>query len=384
MEEAMISATYRTAVVMICAAVLIWSGLLRGQAKQLRDSPRNLPVQAGLDPKAHQAMVVEQGRQGLSPNTPVVTVDGVCSHPEKVGPANSCKTVITRAQMDSLIDALEPNAPALARRQFAINYVRLLAASGVAERRHLDKDPEVTNELQIQEKIVRMQVLANTLFRRLQLQASNVPSTDIEKYYVEHHANYEQGLVRRLLIPKAIAPTNPDTADVASPRAKADQLRARAAAGEDFDQLQQSAYKDLELKEAANSVKPSPLRRSNLPPSEQSVFDLKLGEVSPVIESQDAFLILKLESKEFIPMEEARPEILSLLQRQQKQQGLRDVTESAKTHFNPAYLDMPTAPDLFPPPVLTPLGTQSNKRAGRSARRWTARSRGAAATRRPY
>ena len=384
----MISATYRIGGVAMCAAVLIGTGVLRGQAKQEGTAAHNslatLPVQAALEPKTRQPMVAEQSRQGLSPNTPVVTVDGVCSQPKKVGTADSCKTVITRAQMDSLIDALEPNAPATARRQFVINYVRLLAASGVAERKHLEKDPEVANELQIQQKIVHMQVLANTLYRRLQTQASNVPGAEIEKYYAEHHANFEQGQVRRLLIPKAIAATNAETAGAVSQKVKADELRAQAAAGEDFEQLQQSAYKDLELRMAANSAKPSLLRRSNLPAGQDSIFDLRPGEVSPVIESQDGFLILKLESKELIPIEEARPEILSFLQRERTQRELRDVTESAKAHFNPAYLDMPTAPDLFPPPVLTPLGTQSNLRANRPMRRWTSRSRGVAATAPPH
>jgi len=383
----MISATYRTAGVTMSAAVLLWAGLLRGQAKQegtaTFNSPANLAAPAALDPKARHALVAGQSRQDLSPNTPVVTVEGVCSQSRKVGTADSCTTVITRAQMDSLIDALEPNAPAIARRQFAINYVRLLTAAGVAERKHLEKEPEVANELQMQEKIVRMQVLANTLYRRLQTQASNVPAAEIEKYYAEHRANFERGQVRRLLIPKVIA-TNADTAGAASRKAKADELRARAADGEDFDQLQQTAYKDLELKMAVNSAKPSLLRRSNLPAGEDSVFDLKPGEISPVIEAQDAFLVLKLESKELIPIEEARPEIVSFLQRERTQQGLRDVTESAKAHFNPAYLDMSAAPDLFPPPVLTPLGTPSNLKASRPMRRWTSRSRGAPATSRPH
>jgi hypothetical protein len=329
-------------------------------------------------------MVAEQGRQDLSPNTPVVTVDGVCSQPEKGGAAGSCKTVITRAEMDSLIDTLEPSAPAMARRQFAINYVRLLAASGVAERKHLEKDPEIAKELQIQQKIVRMQVLANTLYRRLQAQASNVPSAEIEKYYAEHHANFEQGEVRRLTVPKVVAVTGGNDADAASRKAKADELRARAAAGEDFEQLQQAAYKDLDLKVAATSAKPSALRRSDLPANEEIIFDLKAGEVSSVIESQDAFLILKLESKRSIPIEEARPEIISFLQRERAQEGLRDVTESTKAHFNPAYLEMTTAPDLFPPPVLTPLGTQSNLRPSRPMRRWTSRSHGLAVTSRPH
>src|ERR1700682_3082695 len=60
----------------------------------------------------------------VPPETPVVTLEGVCDRPQVAG-TKGCKTVITRALLDSMIDLLAPGTPQAARRQFAINYARL-------------------------------------------------------------------------------------------------------------------------------------------------------------------------------------------------------------------------------------------------------------------
>jgi hypothetical protein len=260
--------------------------------------------------------------------------------------------------MDSLINTLDPNAPPMYRRQFAINYARLLAASGVAERRHLDKDPAVANELQIQQKIVRMQVLANTLYQQMEVRAANVSTSEIEKYYTDHQADFEQGEVRRFSIPKP-APTTAQTQDEPAWRAKADELRARAAAGDDFDQLQKDAYEELGIKATPPPTKLNMVRRLSLRPGEGIVFDLKPGDVSQVLDSEGTFVILKLESKQSISMEAARQEIQSVLRRERTQQELRNATQNAKAQFNLKYLNIPSAPELFPPPVLAQLPAQS-------------------------
>ena len=101
--------------------------------------------QAGPIPMSRQEMR-RKGIQALgkpvsptlevAPETPVVTLEGVCDRPQVAG-AKGCKTVITRAQLDSMIELLAPETPQSARHQFAINYARLLAASEVAQRHHL-------------------------------------------------------------------------------------------------------------------------------------------------------------------------------------------------------------------------------------------------------
>jgi len=371
-----------TRTILMCTGVLICAAPLMAQSKQEStpaQNPRsNLPSRGRVKPATRPLELPLQNSTDLPPDTPVVTLDGVCDQVRK-GTAAGCKTVITRAQMDSLISALEPDASPMSRRQFAINYARLLAASGVGERRHLDKDPAVANELRIQQKIVRMQVLANTLYQRIEAQAANVSTSEIEKYYTDHQANFEQGEVRRLSVPKP-APTT-TVQDAPAWKAKADELRVRAAAGEDFDQLAKDAYRDLGIKAMPPTTKLNMVRRNNLRPEEEVVFDLKPGDVSQVLELMGTFVILKLESKQAISMEAARQEINAILRREHTQQELRNATQSAKAQFNLKYLGMPSAPELFPPPVLAQLpaqqGMQPNSVSRMPPRRWMpSRARG--------
>jgi hypothetical protein len=348
--------------ILMWTAVVLCVASLMAQNKQegttVRNPTTHLLSQGRVEPAARQPELPLQDSADLLSNTPVVTLDGVCDRPRKGGTGASCKTVMTRAQMDSMINTLEPNAPPMSRRQLAINYARLLAASGVAERRHLDKDPAVAKELQIQQKIVRMQVLANRLYQQIKAQAANVSTSEIEQYYADHQASFEQGDVRRLSIPRPAPTTNVQTQDDSAWKAKADELRKRAAAGEDFDHLQRDGYKDLGIEATAPPTKLNMVRRSNLRPVEGIVFDLKPGEVSPVLDSQGTLVILKLESKQSISMEAARQEIQSVLRLERMQQELRNATQSAKAQFNLRYLDTPSAPELFPPPVLAQLPAQ--------------------------
>ncbi|HXN94683.1 MAG TPA: peptidylprolyl isomerase, partial [Candidatus Acidoferrales bacterium] len=324
-------------VVVICSAMLACAAPMIGQGTQ-----GGLDLQNPAAPLSRRQMLMRRTQSlgkpvstntEVPPDTPVVTLEGVCDHSQVPG-TKDCKTVITRAQMDGIIDLLAPGTPQDARPQFAIKYARLLAASGEARREHLEKNPGVANELEAQLKLARMQVLANTLYHQMQEQAENVPATEIQKYYTDHRADFDQGEVRRLYVPRSIAGTSGQPLDASAIRAKADELRERAAAGEDFDQLQREAYKNLGIDVPPPLTKLNMVRRSSLPREEAKVFDLNVGELSPVLESGGALVILKLASKQSIPVESAGPEIKSTLQRDRLQRELQSATNNVKAQFN--------------------------------------------------
>src|SRR5271170_8074150 len=73
----------------------------------------------------------------VGPDDAVVTLKGFCADATLQGDA--CKTVITRAQFEKLVDALQPNMPAPLRRQLANRYAQILRMSTAAEKRDLDK-----------------------------------------------------------------------------------------------------------------------------------------------------------------------------------------------------------------------------------------------------
>ncbi len=373
-------------IVLMCPVLLILVGSAMAQSKQpdVRvQSPATLMSKDQMVRKSARnpgnAAVTVTNAEG-PPDAPVVTLEGVCDGGQKHAAKSGCRTVITRAQMESLMSALWLDTSPAARRQFATNYAQLLAASTVAQRQHLEKDPAVIKKLQAQLTLVRMQVLANALYHRIEEQAENVPTSEIQKYYTEHLASFEQGVVRRLSIPRSAQTTSGQVLEASVVKAKAEELRARAAAGEDFDQLQQAAYKDLGIKSVLAPTKMNMVRRSNLPPDEARVFDLKPGDVSQVLESMGALVILKLESKQSVPMENASSEIKSLLQRELLHEQLQRATKDVKAQFNLKYLDMPSAPELFPTPVLSQDSSKAPTRSDlrqqmASRRRMPSRSR---------
>ena len=310
----------------------------------------------------------------VPPETPVVTLEGVCDRTQ-VSKTKDCKTVLTRAQIESVLDVIEPGSSEEDRRQFALNYARLLAASAVAQRQHLDKNPAVANQIQAQMKFTRMQVLSQALYQQMESNSQNVSQDEIQKYYMEHQANFEQGDVRRILIPITATTSTGQLLDVAAVAAKAEELRRRAAAGEDFDQLQQQAYKDLDVRANLPATKLTMVRRTSLSPDEAKVFDSQPGEVSPVMESAGYLAVLKLESKQSAPIEGAQTEIKAMLQRERMEQQIQSSAKIVKGQFNLTYFDMSAAPELFVPPGAAQTSPPQGRPAAGTRSRMSARNR---------
>jgi len=357
-------------IILFCAASVVAQ---RGQASQDGQNPTptptpTLPKQGVTAPTNRHAGLEPRVGGKIPPDAPVVSIERPCDQPRKGTRQSGCKSVVTRAEIDSLLDVLEPNATPEARRQLALDYARLVAASEAAKRRHLETDLAVAKQLVMQQKLVYMQVLADTLFRRIEAEASNVPIPEIEKYYSGHQLEFERGEVRRLVVPKQISTPGTPPLDASILKTKAEELQTRAAAGEEFDKLQQAVYEDLGIKAANSNTKLNGVRRANLSAEESKVFDLDPGQVTQVLNSPSAFVVLKLESKRTLSIEDAKPEIVPFLQRERAQQVIRDATESGKAQFNLEYFGLASAPELFPPPQVTGLAGERRTQSALSQR----------------
>lgn len=304
-------------------------------------------------PVPGQAATPLTSAAGMPADTPVVSLDGVCDRSSGTT-SKACKTVITRGQLDRMLETTTTDATPAARRQFAVKYARILAASAVAERQHLDRDPAVAQAIQAQMKLARQQVLAAALYRKLTAQAGKVPESETQNYYSEHQTDFEEAELRRLSIPKSGVTDNGQPLDADKAKAKADELRKRALAGDDFQQLQQDAYKDLGINASLPATKLNLVRRSDLAREEQKVLDLKPGEVSEVVDLPDAFVVLKLEAKRTLAVSSVQNEINTILQTDHMRKELQDTAKNVKADFNLKYLEMPAAPELFPMPALSP------------------------------
>jgi hypothetical protein len=230
----------------------------------------------------------------VGPDDPVITLAGFCA--ESTRTAGACKTIITRAQFEKLIDALQPDMPASLKLKVANAYARNLRMAAAAEKRGLDKTPEFQEEM----RYARMQLLSQDLTRLLQAQSNQITDAELKDYYQQNRSSFEQATVARIFVP-------PAPKDMGHPAAV---LRARAVKGEDPDTLQLDAYAAAGMPKSSVNTRLEYVRRSTLPPRHESVLSLRPGEVSEVFaDPGGAHYIYKMIDKQTLTLEQASAEM---------------------------------------------------------------------------
>jgi hypothetical protein len=285
----------------------------------------------------------------VSPDAPVITIQGVC---QNASAAPDCKTVITRADFEKIANAIAPNLPKQQRKSLASQYVSALVLEQQAHQMGLDQGPAFEEKLHLQ----RLQLAARMVSENIQKQAGQSTDQEIDAYYKQHVNDFQSISYDKLYVPKQKQPATAGQEQPASETAmkdEADKLRARAAAGEDFTKLQQQAYdfSGQKLTATADSTRVNNVPKNRFPPSDASVFDLKVGEVSPVLTDPQAYMIYKIEAKQPQPLTDVHDEILKALQQQKLQKASEDLrkTVTDKTIYDNAYFEVPAAPSLRNP-----------------------------------
>lgn len=356
--------------VCLLLGALAWGQAATPKSAPPAQSPAGQSGNAATNPAEGAAQEPEASK--VPPDAPVITIKGVCDQSAAKMPALECRTVITRAQFEQIVEAVQPNMPARVRRQFATRYANALAMSKKAEEMGLDKGPSYDEHM----KLARIQVLATEFNKAMQEKAAEISDKELEDYYNNNKDKFEQIEANRIYIPKAQQPPAEEEKDkdkkVSEEEQKkrseasektmkdeADKLRARAAGGGDFNKLQEEAYQVAGMKSAAPNTSMGKMRRNMLPPAQQSVMEMKPGEVSPVIADQSGYFIYKLISKETMPLDQAREEIKGTLRSQRLQEEMKEVQESSTPELDEAYFGPeaprgPTPPRGPLPPGATP------------------------------
>jgi hypothetical protein len=323
---------------------LLFGALSWGQVGGSRTMPPTQNSDTAIT--AATKSTTQAGTSNVDPDTPIITIDGLCDKPQEDKAAVfDCKTVITRARFETLIVALQPNMTARARREFAARYADALVMARKAEQMGLDKGADFEEEM----KVARLQALSQELKKAIQREASQISDKDIELYYENNASSFEQVEMDRIYIPKSQElPILPNEVLSDADKRKqlqhaeqvmketADKLRVRAIAEEDFSTLQTDAFKIAGIKSNAGSSI-GKIRRISLPPSQRWVMDLKPGEVSSVIVDPNAYIIYKVKTKTVIPLDQAREEIKGILRSQRMQSEMREIEDSATTTLDEGY-----------------------------------------------
>jgi len=206
----------------ICAiglACVLCAGIALGQANsEPVVKPRvNTPV---------QDLPAAPADQKVSPDAPVITVHGVCDKSSSAAPAD-CKMVITRAEFEKAVKALQPNMTKPQQKQFATRYVAALVLAQRAHEQGLDRGPEFDEQLQLQ----RLQLLARLAGENMQKEAANVSDAEIEAYYTQHSNDFQSISYDKLYVAK----TKPADAATQKPADPAAQKSSEAAMKEEAE-----------------------------------------------------------------------------------------------------------------------------------------------------
>jgi parvulin-like peptidyl-prolyl isomerase len=310
----------------------------------------------------------------VGPATAVITIPGLCDKPPvDKSKAATCKTVVTRAEFEQLVAAVAPTIAPPARKQLATQYGMALVMVHKAHEMGLDQGPKYQELM----RVARIGVLTKELSQSLQEQAGKTSDKEIETYYHNNEASFQEVDLQRIFIPrsKQTAEGKDKPADDAAAKEAAkkeeqesedamkkvaETLRGRAAAGEDFAKLQDESI-------AASGFKGKPptrlgkVRRTSLPPDQGEVFNLKVGETSQLITTSTGYLVYKVGDKDTLPLDHVREEILTTLQSQRMQDSMQAIQQSATPELNPKYFadaaaDAPRghAPDATPPATKAP------------------------------
>jgi hypothetical protein len=318
---------------------------------------------------------------------PVITINGVCDTSASAAktkaagkPGAACKTVITRAQFEELSNALQPNMNAAMKRRLADLYPKMLVMAHEARKRGLENDPKYKQVLQF----ARLQILSQELSKTLKEEADKVPDSDIQKYYADNTAAFQQADLKRIFVPnskqsesaedeaeEAEKPQSTSAttqkpaeqqksaeqkkadqeaqkkADEEAMKKVADSLHARAAAGEDFDKLQKEAFDAAGVKGTPPSTSIGKLTANEVPVNHRAVLELKPGAVSDIITEPNGYYIYKVVAKDVKPLEQARDQIRATLAQQRMQDAVQKIQDEAKTELNETYFAAtPSAPGM--------------------------------------
>jgi hypothetical protein len=292
---------------------------------------------------------------------PVITLTGVCE--PKTGtttPPPGCVSGMTRGQFEKMIKALQqpdkPPMPAEVMRNFANQYAKLLVFADNARELGLENDPRVIEILQF----AKNQILTDALNQHIVHEYAQIPDQQIEDYYKQNSKKYVEATLQRIMVPRIVPNGEKPKPSDEEEKAYANKIRERWVAGEDPIKLQKEAMDHAGLTSPPPDVNLGARRPGNLPEPQESVFDLKAGDVSQVFADPGSLYIFKLVSTRQVPLSDVKTSISSTLQRQMITDKIQQIQNSAKIDLNEAYFG-PDKPQTARQSIITPKGAAGAK-----------------------
>lgn len=290
----------------------------------------------------------------------------------------------TKADMDLLIKDLPPQLQraiaAQGMKSFGEWYARMVTLSQQARLHHLDKTPEFIRLLAFEEQQMEAQAEVN--------QQAKVTPEEIQQYYTAHAADYDEILVRQIIVRKkppvppaapgqSTSPAGPVTAPMATApqptpgqstvpkgpetttedaKTRAEAIRKEIVAGTDIKKVME------EFKASGDVIiepEPRKIRHGGMPPDlEKVAFALKDGKVSEPRDLPQRLVMVQVTEHSHLDLKDVSPEIERILQKQKVDAALEAAKNGANVWMDDQYFP-PTPkhqerPTMGAPAVMSP------------------------------
>lgn len=222
------------------------------------------------------------------------------------------------------------------KRKIADQIVQIKALAQEARKRGVDK----RSETQEQVRVSTDGVLAGALYREI---AAGIKPDDAaaHTYYDQHKSEYEQVTASHILIrfKGSGVPAKPGAKDLteAEALAKAQEVRKRILAGEDFAKVATAESDDTQSAEKGGLLGEAFGHGRMVPAFEEVAFKLPVGEVSEPVKTQFGYHLIKVTKHENKPFEEMKASIEQRLKPDLAQQAVDNIKKQASVTLNESY-----------------------------------------------
>lgn len=208
-----------------------------------------------------------------------------------------------------------------------------------ARKESFDKKPEFREQL----SYLIDDFLAREYVSKVVVKGVTVPDEEVAKFYKENEKDFfvpESAKLRHIFIQVAATAS---AKEKEQGRLKAAGLLQRLQKGEDFAKLAAEASEDADTAKKGGDLGRVSPGKTNSEEFEKAAFALKPGEISDIVQSPYGYHIIKSDEKQerrIIPLEEAKPQIVELLQKELETKKARDFMEKmAKENGLEVYAD---------------------------------------------
>jgi peptidyl-prolyl cis-trans isomerase C len=257
---------------------------------------------------------------------------------------------ISAREFEQFIQALPDQYKAAAqgpmKRQLAEQFAQVKVMAREARRRGLDKDPSVRSQIEFQSE----NLLAGALFRQMQNEGTPDEAM-LRKSYDERKGEFERAQARHILIrfKGSPVPVREGKTELSEEEAlaKANDIRKKLAAGEDFAKLAKDESDDV-----GSGVNGGDLglfgRNQMVKEFEQSAFSLPIGQVSEPVKTQFGYHIIRVDKREAQTFDQARPQLEQRLRPEAARSAADKLKNDAAIKLSDTYFG-PAQPPAAPP-----------------------------------